>query len=102
MPRNNSSPACPFCGSSATLPFENDQNSGSGQTFGEIVLSVFLIFLVLFSVSIFLLLSRAGLPIAMVLLLAVFLLWRREREGRQARQRAQRFVCLDCSRDFKA
>jgi Flp pilus assembly protein TadB len=102
LPRNNANPHCPACGSSATLPFENEENSRTEQTFPELILTVFLIFLVLFSLFLLLLLSRVGLPIGMVALLAVLLLWRRTKEKRQLRHSPQRFVCLDCSCNFNA
>ena len=102
MPRNNVNPPCPVCGSSATLPFENEETSLPEQTFSEIILTAFLFFLVPLSFFLLLLLSRAGFPLVLLMLLVVFLLWRRKEENRHARQRPQQFVCLDCSRNFKA
>ncbi|MCX6554529.1 MAG: hypothetical protein NTZ12_05870 [Candidatus Aminicenantes bacterium] len=102
MPSNKGNPPCPCCGSSATLPFENDENTRTDQAFSEIILAVFLFFLILFSVLVLLLLSRAAAPIAALILLGVFLLWRRSRETRRARMRPREFVCLDCSHNFTA
>ncbi len=96
-------PHCPACGSSATLPFESDENSTGSESFAEIMLILIIFFLSLFLVFLLFLLSRAGLPIAAILILAVFLFWRRKKEKRrQRRSQAHTFVCLDCSRNFKA
>jgi hypothetical protein len=89
LPRNKGNPHCPACGSSATLPFEHEENARNGQSFSEIILIIFLSFLFLFSVFLLLVLSHAGLP-------------RRQRENRRARLRPHPFVCLDCSHNFKA
>jgi Flp pilus assembly protein TadB len=107
LPSHKDNPPCPACGSSATLPFENDENSGSDQAFSEVILAVLLFFLALFSVLILLLLSQAAAPVApvaLLMLLAAALLWRRRRETRRVRSRLRRreFVCLDCSYSFKA
>jgi len=102
LPRNKGNPHCPACGSSATLPFENEGHARNEQTFSEIILTIFLLFMFLFSVFLLLLLSHAGLPVGIVLILVIFLLWRQKRESRRARQRPHQFVCLDCSHNFKA
>jgi hypothetical protein len=102
LPRNKSGPHCPACGSSATLPFEKEGNGRNGQTFSEIILIGLSLFLILFAVLLLLLLSHAALPIGTSLALVVFLLWRRHGESRRARLRPHRFVCLDCSHNFKA
>lgn len=94
-------PICPACGSSATLPFENDDQADDRQPVAEIVLGTLLFFLSLFAVFLFFLLSRASLPAAVLLLLTVFLFWRRQsRRRRQAKRQPRAYVCLDCSRNF--
>ena len=99
---NRQPPRCPACGSSATLPFENEENAADG-SFVEILLTVFIFFLLLFLAFLLFLLSRASIPVAVILIMAVFLFWRRKKEKRrQAKNRAHDFVCLDCSRNFKA
>jgi hypothetical protein len=102
LPRDKGNPHCPACGSSATLPFEHEENARNEQSFSEIMLIIFLSFLVLFSIFLLLVLSHAGLPIGTSLILVFFLLWRRQRENRRARLRPRPFVCLDCSHNFKA
>jgi hypothetical protein len=102
LPRNKANPHCPACGSSATLPFEDEENDRIEQTFSEIILTIFLLFLVLFIVFLLFLLSHASLPISMLILLAIFLFWRRKRECRRTRERPHKFICLDCSHDFNA
>jgi hypothetical protein len=100
---NQPPPHCPACGSSATLPFESEENSAGSESFAEIMLTVFIFFLSLFLAFLLFLLSRASLPIAAILILVVFLSWRRKKEKRrQAKNQAHAFVCLDCSRNFKA
>ncbi|MCJ7524501.1 MAG: hypothetical protein MUP71_04655 [Candidatus Aminicenantes bacterium] len=100
---NQPPPRCPACGSSATLPFENEEASSANESFAEIMLTVFVFFLSLFLVFLLFLLSRASLPFAMILILAVFLFWRRKKEKhREAKRQAHAFVCLDCSRNFRA
>lgn len=96
-------PPCPACGSSATLPFENEEDSTGSESFTEIMLSIFIFFLSLFLVFLLFLLSRSSLPVALILILAVFLFWRRKKEKyRQGKSRPHAFVCLDCSRNFRA
>ncbi|MBN2399230.1 MAG: hypothetical protein JXI33_02700 [Candidatus Aminicenantes bacterium] len=102
MSKNKITPPCPACGSSATLPFENDENIRSEETFSEIILTVFLLLILLFCIFLVLILSRAGLPIVMLILLTMLLLWRRKKEKRRIRPQSQSFICLDCSRHFKA
>jgi hypothetical protein len=102
LPRNKSNPPCPACGSSATLPFENEENPRSEETFREIILTIFLLFLVLFCIFLILLLSHFGLPIAMLILMAILLFWRRKKESRHTGSQPNQFICLDCSRNFKA
>ncbi|MCX6558042.1 MAG: hypothetical protein NTW95_11565 [Candidatus Aminicenantes bacterium] len=104
MPSNRDNPPCPACGSSATLPFENDENSDSDQAFSEIILAVVLFFLALLGVLILLLLSRTAAPAALLMLLAAALLWRRKKETQRgrSRKRPREFVCLDCSHNFRA
>jgi glycerol uptake facilitator-like aquaporin len=102
LPRNKTNPPCPACGSSATLPFENEENAQVEQTAIEIILTFFLFFLILFSVFLLFLLSHASLPISMLIFLVIFLFWRKKKESRRIRKRPHKFVCLDCSRDFKA
>jgi Flp pilus assembly protein TadB len=96
-------PTCPACGSSATLPFESDDPAGDGQSVAEVVLAALLVFLSLATILLLFLLSRASLPAA-VLLLMTLLLYRRRRQetGRRAKSRPRFYVCLDCSRNFKA
>jgi Flp pilus assembly protein TadB len=96
-------PVCPVCGSSATLPFESDDAPEERQSVAEIVFGTLLIFLTLFLVLLVFLLSRASLPSAVLLLMAAFLFWRRQREKhRQAKKRPRPYVCLDCSHNFMA
>jgi 1,4-dihydroxy-2-naphthoate octaprenyltransferase len=102
LPKNKTNPPCPACGSSATLPFEDEGNARIEQTFSEIILTIFLLFLVLFIVFLVFLLSHASLPISIVILLVIFLFWRQKRENLRAREQPQQYVCLDCSNDFKA
>jgi len=100
---NQPPPPCPACGSSATLPFENEKDTSGNESFTEIMFTVFIFFLSLFLVFLLFLLSHASLPFAMILILAVFLFWRRKKEKqREAKRQAQAFVCLDCSRNFRA
>ncbi|MBU4307820.1 MAG: hypothetical protein L6428_03615 [Candidatus Aminicenantes bacterium] len=100
---NQPPPPCPICGSSATLPFENEEDTSGNESFTEIMFTVFIFFLSLFLVFLLFLLSRASIPFAMILILAVFLFWRRKKEKqREAKRQAQAFVCLDCSRNFRA
>lgn len=100
---NQPPPHCPACGSSATLPFESEGNSSGSESFPEIMLTIFIFFLSIFLVFLLFLLSRASLPVAMILILAVFLFWRRKKEERRRiKSQAHAFVCLDCSRNFKA
>jgi Flp pilus assembly protein TadB len=102
LPRNKIIPPCPACGSSSTLPFENEENARTEQTFAEIILTIFLLFLVLFVTVLLFLLSHASLPIGMLLLLVIFLFWRRKRDNQRTEGLPHEFVCLDCSRNFKA
>lgn len=96
-------PTCPACGSSATLPFESSASESEGQPVAEVVLIILLFFLSLFAVLLFFLLNRAGLPAAVLLAMTLFLFWRRRRERRRIwKGRPQLYVCLDCSRNFKA
>ena len=96
-------PPCPACGSSATLPFESDDPSGDGQAVAEIVLSLLLFFLCLLAILLFFLLSHASLPAGILIAMALFLFWRRRKEKRRrTATRPQAYVCLDCSRNFKA
>jgi len=102
---NRQPPRCPVCGSSATLPFESEEDSAADGSFVEIMLSAFIFFLALFLVFLLFLLSRASLPVALILILAAFLFWRRKREKRRrakAKGQAHTFVCLDCSSNFNA
>lgn len=100
---NEPTPRCPACGSSATLPFENKEASSADESFTEIILTVFIFFLSLFLVFLLFLLSRASLPFAMIMILAGFLFWRRKKEKRRKKKRPEHaFVCLDCSRNFRA
>jgi hypothetical protein len=96
-------PICPFCGSSATLPFEDGDHGDDGQSVAEVVLGTLFFFLSLLAVLLLFLLSRASLPAAILLLLTLVLFWRRRREtGRRSQGRPRLHVCLDCSRNFKA
>jgi Flp pilus assembly protein TadB len=96
-------PPCPVCGSSATLPFESDDPADDRQSVAEIVLGTLLFFLSLFLVFLIFLLSHASLPAAVLLLMAAFLFWRRQKEKhRQAKKRLRPYVCLDCSHNFMA
>lgn len=98
-----SSPPCPACGSSATLPFEQDDTSGSGQQVMEVVLGVLAFLLSLLALLLFFLLSRASLPAAVLLGMALLLFWRGQRERRRRPPRRPRaHVCLDCNRTFRA
>ncbi len=97
-------PLCPFCGSSATLPFEDGGSEAAERPrVTETVLATLLFFLLLFAALVFFLLSRASLPAAILLALALILSWRRggERLHRQ-RERPRPYICLDCSRYFRA
>lgn len=102
MPKNKGNPPCPACGSSATLPFENEENTRVEESFIEIVLTVFLLLLIFFCVLLILLLSRAGPPALVLIMLSCLMLWRQKKRSRQQRSRPRQFVCLDCSRNFKA
>jgi ABC-type phosphate transport system permease subunit len=102
LPRNKVIPTCPACGSNATMPFENEENARTEQTFAEIILTIFLLFLVLFIAVLLFLLSHASLPIGTLIILVIFLFWRQKRDSRRAGVRPRKFVCLDCSRNFKA
>lgn len=94
-------PACPFCGSSATLPFENDEPEREGSRIAEIALTASIFFLSLFAILLLIVLSRADLPIAVILAAILFLSWRRRRErARTGREKSRRHVCLDCNRNF--
>ncbi|MBN2345320.1 MAG: hypothetical protein JXO51_02945 [Candidatus Aminicenantes bacterium] len=96
-------PSCPACGSSATLPFENEEGEESGPAVAEVVLGALFVFLSLLAVLLFFLLTRAGPPAAVLLLATLYLLWRRKKEQRQRAERRRRdYVCLDCSRHFRA
>ncbi len=96
-------PTCPFCGSSATLPFEDSDPGSDGQSVAEVVLGTLFFFLSLLAILLFFLLSRASLPAAILLLMTLLLFWRRRREtDRRAGSRPRPYVCLDCSRNFKA
>jgi hypothetical protein len=95
------SPACPACGSSATIPFESADPAGDGQSPLDVALGTLFFILALLAILLFFLLSRASLPAAVMLLLALVLFWRRRREaGRRARERPRPYVCLDCSHNF--
>jgi Flp pilus assembly protein TadB len=99
----HSPPPCPACGSSATLPFESDDQADDRQPVAEVVLGALLFFLSLFVVFLFFLLSHASLPAAILVLMTVFLFWRRQKEKRRrAKNRPHAYVCLDCSRNFMA
>ena len=96
-------PTCPACGSSATLPFESGDPATDGQPVAEVVLSALLFFLSLLVVLLFFLLSHASLPAAVLTVMTLFLFWRRQREKhRRAERRPRAYVCLDCSRSFRA
>ncbi len=96
-------PACPSCGSSATLPFEDGSTEGDGQSVADVILATLLFILSLLAILLLFLLSRASLPAASLLLLTLVLFWRRRRErGRRPGGRPRPYVCLDCSRNFKA
>jgi len=96
-------PPCPACGSSATLPFESDDAATDAQPVAEVVLSALLFLLSLLVVLLFFLLSHASLPAAVLAAMILFLFWRRQREKhRQAERRPRSYVCLDCSRTFRA
>lgn len=96
-------PPCPACGSSATLPFESDDQADDQQPVAEIVLGTLLFFLSLFVIFLFFLLSHASLPAAVLMLMTIFLFWRRQKEKyRQAKKRPRAYVCLDCSHNFMA
>jgi hypothetical protein len=102
---NPQPPRCPACGSSATLPFESEEDSQADESFVEIMLTIFVFFLALFLVFLLFLLSRASLPVALILLLAAFLFWRRKKEKRRrakAKNVRRTYVCLDCSHSFDA
>jgi hypothetical protein len=100
LPRNKANPPCPACGSSATLPFENEEIARVEQTFSEIILTIFLLLLVMFIILLLFLLSHATIPIGILIILAIFLLWQQKKESRRARVRPHKFVCLDCSCNF--
>jgi 1,4-dihydroxy-2-naphthoate octaprenyltransferase len=102
LPRNKANPPCPACGSSATLPFENEDNIRAEQTFSEILLTIFFLFLALIIVFLLFLLSHASLPISLLIILALFLLWRQKKIRRQPHHHRSRYVCLDCSHNFNA
>ena len=96
-------PPCPACGSTATLPFEGGDPESGGQPAAEVILVAVLLILSLFTILLFLFLSRAGLPAAVLLAMTLFLFWRRRRERRRLeKERPQLYVCLDCSRNFRA
>jgi len=96
-------PPCPACGSSATLPFESDDPETDWRPVAEVVLSALLFFLSLLVVLLFFLLSHASLPAAVLAVMTLFLFWRRRREKqRQAERRPRSYICLDCSRTFRA
>lgn len=96
-------PPCPVCGSSSTLPFESDDQADDRQPVAEIVLGTLLFFLALFAAFLLFLLSHASLPAAVLMLMAVFLFWRRQKEKRRrGRIRKRAYVCLDCSHNFMA
>jgi len=96
-------PVCPSCGSSATIPFESDDQAGDGQSLVDVVLGTLFFFFSLLAILLFFLLGRASLPAAVLLLLTLVLFWRRRREsGRRAKERPRPYVCLDCNRNFLA
>ncbi len=96
-------PACPACGSSATLPFESERHAGGGPPAADLVLGALLPLLLLLALLLFFLLARASLPAAMLLLLGTGLYGRRRLEAaRCRRQRPRRRVCLDCGHSFRA
>lgn len=95
------SPACPACGSSATIPFESDDQAGDGQSLGDVILGTLFFFLSLLAILLFFLLSRASLPAAVLLLLTLVLFWRRRQQAvRKIKERPHPYVCLDCSHNF--
>jgi hypothetical protein len=96
-------PPCPACGSSATLPFESEDQESADQPVAEIVLSALLFFLSLLVILLFFLLSHASLPAAILVVMTAFLFGRRQRQKRRrVKSRPLAYVCLDCSRNFKA
>lgn len=96
-------PACPACGSNATLPFESEGRPGAGPPAADLVLGALLPLFLLLAVLLFFLLYRASLPAALLLLLAAGLYARRRLEAaRRRRQRPLRRLCLDCGREFRA
>lgn len=95
-------PACPTCGSSATLPHESEGRAGAGGTPLDVALGALFFFLSLLAVALFFLLGRASLPAALILLLALFLFWRQRREKSRVRDGPRLYVCLDCSHSFRA
>jgi hypothetical protein len=102
LARDKDSPPCPACGSTATLPFEHEEDGRGAETFSEVILTVFSLLLASFSVFLAVIISHAGLPIALLMMLAILLLWRRKKENRRARPRPRPYICLDCNRSFKA
>ena len=102
MPKSKGNPPCPACGSSATLPFENEENARAEESFIEIVLAVFLLLLIFFCVLLVLLLGHDGLPALVLIVLSCLMLWRQRKKSRRPQSRLRQFVCLDCSRNFKA
>ncbi len=94
-------PACPACGSSATLPHESEGRPGSGGTPLDVILGALFFILSLLAVALFFLLGRASLPAALILLLALLLFWRQRREKSRDRVGPRLYVCLDCSRSFR-
>jgi len=95
-------PACPACGSSATLPHESEERPGGGGSPLDVALGLLFLFLCLLAAVLFFLIGRASLPAAVVLLLALFLFWRQRRERLRARSGPRFYVCLDCNRSFRA
>jgi Mn2+/Fe2+ NRAMP family transporter len=102
LTKNNGHPSCPDCGSSATLPFENEKNIQTEQRFLETMLIVFLFFLLVFIVFLLFLLSGYSLSLSLLIILILFLLWRQKKKHRQPHRRRGQYVCMDCSRNFKA
>jgi len=94
-------PACPACGSSATLPFESEEGPGGGGSPLDVALGVLFLFLSLLAAVLFFLIGRASLPAAVILLLALLLFWRQRRERRRGRSGPRFYVCLDCNRNFR-